>query len=277
MAIRLVAIDLDGTLLNSRSEVSPANRQALEAATARGVQIALVTGRRAQSARKFLAQIPCPVTLISSNGALITSPSGEVLHRTFLPCPVARQVLEAAREYRPYAVVIYDRPARGQVILQDSAVPEGPLGWYLAQSPEALQQVPDLTAALDGDPIQILFGGPPAHIEPIEPLLLGSHVAASIHLTWTKYPSRNVALLDVMTGGCTKGAALALWAGRCGIAPVEVMAIGDNFNDIEMLQFAGVPVLMGNHSPGLGQESWLVTLPNDQDGVAAAIQAYVLN
>jgi len=276
MPIRLVGIDLDGTLLNSRSELSTANRQALAEATARGVQVVVVTGRRSHSARKFVEAIPCPVTLISSNGALVTSPSGEVLHRNFLPRGVARRVLEFSRDFRPYTAAIYHQPGRGQVVLQRNAVPDGPLGWYLTNSPDCFEQVNDLESALAADPIQILFGGPPATIEPAEPLLRSSPIAAEIHLTWTKYLLRDISLLDVMNAGCTKGATLALWAERCDITASEVMAIGDNFNDLEMLQFAGLPVVMGNRTPGFGEAHWTLTLSNDQDGVAAALRAHVL-
>lgn len=126
------------------------------------------------------------------------------------------------------------------------------------------------------DPIQLLFGGPPAVVEPIEPLLQASPAASNVHLTWTKYLTRNVSLLDVMNRGCSKGTALAFWARHCGIDPSEVMAIGDNHNDLEMLRFAARPVLMGNSSPGLEDEGFLVTVSNDQDGVARAIESHVL-
>ncbi len=276
MPIRLIAIDLDGTLLNSRAEVSSANRQALLAATARGVEVAVVTGRRSHSARKFLDQIPCPVTLISSNGALITSASGEAVYRNFLPRAAAQQVLEVTRDYRPYVAVLFDVSGRGQVMTQSGAVSTGPLGWYLTQSPDCLEQVPELEAVLTTDPVQVLFGGPPASIEPVAPLLAASPAAASVHLTWTKYLTRDISLLDVMNRSCSKGSALAFWAQHCGIAPSEVMAIGDNFNDLEMLQFAAVPVVMANSTPGLARADWRVTLSNDEDGVAAAVQSYVL-
>ena len=277
MPICLIAIDLDGTLLNSRSEVSAANRQALQAATARGVEVAVVTGRRSHSARKFVDQIPCPVTLISSNGALITSAAGEAVYRNFLPRAAARQVLETTREFRPYVAVLFDVSGRGQVMMQDGAVSTGPLGWYLTQSADCLEQVPDLEAVLSKDPVQVLFGGPPASIEPVELLLAASPAGAHVHLTWTKYLTRNVSLLDVMNRGCSKGSALAFWARHCGLEPGEVLAIGDNFNDLEMLQFAALPVLMGNSTAGLAREGWRVTLTNDQDGVAAAIHSYVLS
>jgi hydroxymethylpyrimidine pyrophosphatase-like HAD family hydrolase len=274
--IRLIAIDLDGTLLNSGSEISPANRQALVNAVERGVQPVIVTGRRFHSAARFLAQIPCPVTVISSNGARITDPSGEVRHRNFLPRRIARQVLKAAQDYSPYAVVIFDIPGRGQVTMQANAVVDGPLGWYLRNSPDSLARVPDLIEAITSSPIQVMFGGPPDRIESIEPLLRSCPVADAIQPTWTKYPARGVFILDVMKHGCSKGAALTLWASRCQIPPSEVMAIGDNYNDLEMLRVAGHPVLMGNCAAGLDGDGWPVTLSNDEDGVAAAIQRYVL-
>ena len=274
--IRLLAIDLDGTLLNSRSEISSANRQALVAAVERKVQVVIVTGRRFHSATQFVRQVPSPVTLISSNGARITDSCGEVHHRNFLPCRVARQILGAARDYRPYAVAMFDIPGRGQVTMQDNAVAESPLGWYLRSSPDSLAQVPDLEAAITADPVVIMFGGPPGRIEPLEPLLRSFSPAGSVHLTWTKYPARNISILDVMNLGCSKGAALALWATRCRIQPGEVMAIGDNYNDLEMLQFAGHPVVMGNCTAGLDSNGWPVTLSNDEDGVAEAIRRYIL-
>jgi len=274
--IRLLAVDLDGTLLNSRSEVSSANRQALLAAVERGVQVVVVTGRRFHSAMQFVRQVPSPVTLISSNGARITDSCGEVHHRNFLSRQVARQILGATRDYRPYAVAMFDIPGRGQVTMQDTAVAGGPLSWYLRNSPDALAQVPDLEAAITSDPLVIMFGGPPERIEPVEPLLRGAPPPGSVHLTWTKYPARNISILDVMSPDCSKGAALALWATRCRIQPGEVMAIGDNENDLEMLRFAGHPVVMSNCAAGLDSNGWPVTLSNDEDGVAEAIRRYIL-
>jgi hypothetical protein len=274
MPIRLIAIDLDGTLLNSRWEISEANRQALAEASQRDARVVVVTGRRFHSALRFAQQIPCPLTLITSNGALITTPSGEALHQDFLPREIALRTLEVAREFRPYSVAIFHLPGYGQVTMQESAVLDGPLGWYLRTSAQCLRLVPDLEAVFDTDPIQVMIGGPPARIEPAERLLQVSPVHDRIHLTWTKYFTRNVSILDVMNRGCSKGRALQLFAERSGIAQNEVMAIGDNFNDLEMLQFAGCPVLMGNAD--LDRPEWPRTLSNDQDGVAEAIRTYVL-
>lgn len=275
--VRLIAVDLDGTLLDSQSRVSPANQQALADAHKIGAQIVVVTGRRFHSAKPFVTQIPCPVTVISSNGARIATCEGEVVYRNFLPVPVARRVLEVAHEYGPYTVAIFDIAGCGQVVMNHNAVLEGPLGWYLKSAPECLAQVSDLIGAVDSGPIQIMFGGPPARIEPLEPVLRASPAASSVHLTWTKYPARQTSLLDVMNKGCSKGGALAVWAERCGVQRHEIMAVGDNFNDVEMLEFAGRPVLMANHTPGFARREWEVTRSNDEDGLALAIEKFVLN
>jgi hypothetical protein len=174
---------------------------------------------------------------------------------------------------------MYDTADRGQVVMQEGASPEGPIAWYRKTAPDVLLEVADLEAAISfdqPDPIQVMFGGPPAEIEPLEPLLARSAIASQVRLTWTKYPLRGTVILDVMTRDCTKGSALRLWAAQRGIGAAEVMAIGDNHNDYEMLEFAGRPVVMGNAEPGVCRNGWAVTLSNDQDGVALAVEQYAL-
>jgi 5-amino-6-(5-phospho-D-ribitylamino)uracil phosphatase len=279
MAIRLVALDLDGTLLNSRSEISPANCEALVKTIGLGVEVVIVTGRRFHSARPIVAPLPCPLTLISSNGARIGDLDGDACHRDFLPLLLARETLRAAAAFRRFAVVMHDLPGRGQVIMQVGASLEGPLAWYRKTAPEALLEVADLEAAVGfdtRDPIQVMFGGPPTEIEPLGPVLAASAFASHVQLTWTKYPLRNTVLLDVLNRNCTKGAALQIWAARRGIDPAEVMALGDNLNDLEMLEFAGRPVVMGNADPGVCCDGWARTLSNDEDGVAAALRRYII-
>lgn len=276
MPIRLIALDLDGTLLTTDRRISQASLDALTSARNCGIHVVVVTGRRFHSALPHARTIPFPVTLIASNGALIGNTHGETIYRDFLPCAIAQQVLHAVPGYRPFAAAIFDVPCRGQVTMQTSATPGGPLGWYLANNPESLALVPDLETAIESDPVQILFGGPPDFIEPVEGLLRASNAAPHVHLTWTKYLMRNISLLDVMNCGCTKGRSLAWWAEQCGIAREEVMAIGDNFNDLEMLQFAGHAVVMANCSQGLHRPGWTLTRSNDEDGVAEAIRTYVL-
>lgn len=277
MAIRVIAIDLDGTLLNSHQEISQPNREALAAAARRGLQLLITTGRRFHSALRLLAPVTPPAAVITSNGALIASPEGTVFHRDFLPRRTARLVLDASLDYRPYAVAIFHRHGRGQVMMQHNASPDGPLQWYLKTAPECLLQVADLPASLPEDPVQLMFGGAPDSIEPLERQLRLSPAAGHVHLTWTKYFTRNVSLLDVVDRGCSKGSALKWWLNREGYDPSEVMAIGDNYNDLEMLQMVGHPVVMGNASPELQRDGWHVTLSNDEEGVAAALETFALS
>jgi hypothetical protein len=276
MPIRLIALDLDGTLVNSRWEISQKDVQALAAAWRQGIQVAVVTGRRPLAAAPYVAKLPFPVATITSNGALVRTPAGEVVHRNFLPRQVALRVLDVVEAFRPYTVAIFDLPQRGQVTMEDCAIPEGPLGWYLRTSLDHLSLVPNLPAAIKCDPVQLMIGGPPARIQEAEVLLRQSDVSPCVQLTWTKYPDRNIAIFDIMNQGCSKGNALKFWAAHCGVPASDVMALGDNFNDLEMLEFAGLPVVMGNHIDGLRRPGWAVTSCCDDSGVACALEKFVL-
>jgi hydroxymethylpyrimidine pyrophosphatase-like HAD family hydrolase len=88
----------------------------------------------------------------------------------------------------------------------------------------------------------------------------------------TEYPARDLSMIDVLNGDCSKGHALERWANHRGIERAEVMAVGDNYNDVEMLEFAGLPVIMGNACEELRGRGWVLTLGNDQCGVAAAVE-----
>ncbi len=276
MSIRLIALDLDGTLVNSQWEISEKDLHALAAAWERGIQIVVVTGRRHRAAAPYVAKIPFPVATITSNGALVRTAADEVAYQDFLPRDVALKVLEIIHAFRPYTVVIFDLPGCGQVTMEDCATPEGPLGWYLRTNMDHLSLVPDLQDAVKSDPVQIMIGGPPARIEGAEALLRQSAAGRHVQLTWTKYPHRNIALFDIMNCGCSKGRALKFWATQRGIPASEIMAFGDNFNDLEMLDFAGLPVVMGNHIEGLPRPGWAITAPCDESGVACAIEKFVL-
>jgi hydroxymethylpyrimidine pyrophosphatase-like HAD family hydrolase len=91
----------------------------------------------------------------------------------------------------------------------------------------------------------------------------------------TEYPNRDLSMIDVLNAGCSKGHALERWAAHRGFGREQVMAIGDNHNDVEMLEFAGHPVIMGNACEELRGRGWNLTLGNDQCGVAAAVAQVV--
>jgi 5-amino-6-(5-phospho-D-ribitylamino)uracil phosphatase len=277
MPIRLVALDLDGTLVDPRGEISPRNCKAISEASYRGVEIVIVTGRRYHSASRFVEQMPVPVTVISSNGARIGDSEGRAFYRNLLPRAVAREIVGATAAYQGYLAAFFDIPGRGQIVMHQDAAPDGLVGWYLKTCPECLLQTEDLATSVERNPLHLTFAGPPAVIEAIEPVLRASPLAPRFHLTWTKYLARNLSLLDTMNWNCSKGAGLAYWTKRRDISRGEVLAIGDNMNDLEMLEFAGQPVLMANHNFDPVPGGWDVTSSNGEDGVALAIERYVLD
>jgi hydroxymethylpyrimidine pyrophosphatase-like HAD family hydrolase len=133
-----------------------------------------------------------------------------------------------------------------------------------------------LEAALTEDPVQVMFSGSVAEMRALVAMLRSAPVASRVSVAVTEYEGRDLSLVDVNTEGCTKGATLARWAAENGLSREEIMAVGDNFNDMEMLQAAGVPVVMGNAVDELKRLGWPVTLSNDEDGVAAAIDRFAL-
>ncbi len=274
--IRLLAIDIDGTLLDTRAEVSAANREAIAAAQQREVEVILVTGRRHATARKIAARLPLEATLISSGGAMTKDARGATLHRHLLPSAKARAVLADAGPERRSALLLFDREGKGQVVTETLDASHEPVEGYFARNRDYLEQLVPLEAALTEDPIEVLFVGAAAPMSELWERLNRAPSAASVSLARTEYLERDLSLIDVLDRGCHKGAALARYAAHRGIAAEEVMAIGDNWNDREMLEFAGLPVLMGNSSAELKQSGWAVTATNDQSGVAAAIERFLL-
>ena len=103
-------------------------------------------------------------------------------------------------------------------------------------------------------------------------MLDASGLENEITVLRTEYVARDLSLVDVLNTDCSKGHALERWANYRGIPREQVMAIGDNYNDVEMLAFAGMPFIMGNACEELRNNGWRVTLPNDQNGVAAAVE-----
>jgi Cof subfamily protein (haloacid dehalogenase superfamily) len=277
MPIQLIALDIDGTLLDSRSQLPPENAQAIADAAARGIEIVIVTGRRFHSARFIAEQIPSDVELITSNGAVVKSKSGETHLRSLLPVGTARRVLDATEEFRRMSGVIFDRPAENQLVFERVDW-EGPfVGPYLRRHRSQVAEVMPLVNCLDGeDPIEVMFIGECEAIRRAFGTLEGLPFRGEYTLALTEYPARGFSMFDVLRPGVTKGAALAQWAARRGIARDNVMAIGDNWNDIEMLEFAGLPIVMGQSLPELKSRGWAVTLSNDEDGVAYAIRKYAL-
>ncbi len=273
--IRFIALDIDGTLLDSQWKVPPANRAAIRRATDAGLEVALVTGRRFDFARAVIEQIDAPLTMIVSGGALVKTREGRSLVRHLLPADVALAVVEGTRDFRDATAVVFDRPLAAQVVHERLDIRDAHRRSYYQRNRDYITEVVPLEAAIVEDPIQVMYSGGVQRMRELVDLVRSLPVADRVAVAVTEYLSRDFSLIDVNRAGCTKGATLAEWVARQGLTPDEVMAIGDNFNDREMLEFAGVPVVMGNAVAELKALGWPVTLDNDSGGVAAAIDRYV--
>jgi Cof subfamily protein (haloacid dehalogenase superfamily) len=276
MAIRFIALDIDGTLLNSKFEVSAANRAAIAEATQRGIEVALVTGRRYDFAMPVANQIDAPITMIVNNGALVRTKDGRILLRHLLPKETARRVVQATEPWRGATAVVFDRPQANQVILQSIDWNDPTRGGYYRRNREFLAEAKPLESCLTEDPIQVMFTGGVALMREAELALQRVQFREEFNLAVTVYEDRDFSMIDVIHPGVTKGASLAEWTASRGILPQEILAIGDNRNDLEMLSFSGIPVVMGNCVPELKQRGWHITGSNDDDGVAAAIERFAL-
>jgi len=274
--VRLIALDIDGTLLDSTSQVPPANRRAIEAAAANGIEIALVTGRRFDFALPIAQQIPCALTMIVNNGAVVKSKDGKTHLRRLLPHQTARAVLGLLPEHRADAAIVFDRVRENQVIYEKIDWEDPRRKAYFARNREFLANVCPLEDCLVEDPIQLMYSGSVAEMQRVASLLREVPQALEFSLAMTFYDHRDFGMVDVIRLNCSKGSVLAEWTALRGFGREEVMAIGDNFNDREMLEFAGLPIVMANSVPELKTFGWRQTLSNDEGGVAAAIRQYAL-
>jgi hypothetical protein len=271
-SIRLLAADIDGTLLNPQLQISEADMAALRRAQDEGVEIVLVTGRRHKFALPIAEQLGFDLWVISSNGAVTRSLAGETFHRDLLPVEACRRLCGEMREFRGNTVLTFDTESKGAIVLEHMQELNASIQRWLEKNLEYIDFVIPLEDALTNDPVQAMFCGPIARMRRVLEGLAASQVEEQFTVLRTEYPVRDLSIVDVLNRGCTKGRALERWANFRGIPREQVMAIGDNYNDIEMLAYAGSPFIMGNASEELRARGWAVTLSNAENGVAVAIE-----
>lgn len=272
LPIRLLAVDIDGTLLDPQYQISSANLAALRRAHRNGIEVILVTGRRHTFALPVAEMLGFDLWLISSNGAVTRSRQGELFHRDLLPRAVAHKLCDYMRDFRGSLVLTFDHEGKGALVLERLDELHASIARWLEKNASFIDLVTPITDALHTDPIQAMFCGGIARMREAEARLAAGHLGGEVTVLKTQYDARDLCIIDVLHFGCSKGHALKRWAEHRGLQRHEIMAIGDNYNDIEMLEFAGVPFVMGNASDEVKQNGWPVTLPNDQSGVAAALE-----
>lgn len=272
--IRLVALDIDGTLLRSDKTISARTKDALDAAAAAGVRRVLVTGRRYPAARKIAERLGGPLDLVLHNGALIVE-NGCVLRCRPLSRALAQRVIALGRAAGADPVVHAGQAGEGRLLVEGWAESNTMLHYYLDKSHPDVTVVEVLEESLADDPLQVMFGGPLSGIEALWAALT-AQVGQETRIERTFYPHLGAGFLDVLAPGVHKGEALGFLQERWGVTPQQTLAIGDNWNDHEMLERAGLGLVMGNADPRMRALGLPVLPTNDEDGVAQAVERYVL-
>ena len=272
---RLVAVDLDGTLLSSTRDIAEENRQALAACVDAGVAVAIITGRRFPSARPYVAKLPIDPFVGANSGAIIKNGiAGRLLRVCLLPRDVAEAVLDIATE-AGIEPIVHDGPnGEGHLILREDARVLPHVGRYLSQTIPPPIWVPSLV--LKRDPVQIGFAAELTEIREFTEHLTRALSVASVSIIKTEYPNEDLALLDVLAADANKASALKFLSTLMGVSMSETLAIGDNWNDLDMLEAAGLGVVMANAVEELIEKEFAQTATNDEAGVAKAIHRYVL-
>lgn len=316
----LIAVDIDGTLLNSEGQVSTRNRAALHAAHQAGIEVVIATGRRHAYAMRVLRDLNLSETnaLISSNGTVVRTVGADLIHRSHLSPEIALWLCEHAGPFRDTLVLTFDNvdpdgnERRGALVCEACNTLHTNIDSWMRSNAPYIAQVERLEHALgaprpralgstavalaepepedfghvEGGPIQAMLCGTVERMAEAE-ALLSSHPriagvgqqefpGCEIVLHRTSYPDRDLSIIDILPAGCSKASGLRHLAQLRGCTLAEVMAIGDNWNDLPMLEAVGSPVLMGNAPEDLQElaraRGWQVGPTNDEDGVAQAIE-----
>jgi HAD superfamily hydrolase (TIGR01484 family) len=302
--MRIIAVDLDGTLLGSDGRVSERNLAAMKAAERAGVEVVVATGRRHCYAMRVLRGLGLREenALISSNGAVMRTVGARLMERTLLPVDTARWLCGHVDEFRNALVMTFDKVGldgedeRGALVVERMEELTASIGRWMEANEAYIAHIVPMECALESDtPIQMMLCGTVERMRRAEARLLehpgvsavgvsaigaaGQERAAGVEVALhrTEYPERDLSIVDILPAGCSKGSALLRLAAVRGVRPEEILAIGDNWNDVSMLEVAGRAVLMGNAPKDLkamaAERGWMVGQRHHEDGVAEAIEA----
>ncbi|MFM2303981.1 MAG: hypothetical protein RLZZ135_1391 [Cyanobacteriota bacterium] len=270
--IKLLIVDIDGTIAGTSNQVSTRVKQAIQAAQAKGIRVGIATGRMYQSALRFHHEIGADFPILAYQGAWIQDPASGITHRHLpLSIAAARELIDYFEQahlfdkisihvYRNDSLYVRKIDCDTELYIGRSGIPAHPVG--------------DLRTVLTDRPTKILAMS--EDIELINSLLLDlqqRYPKDKLHIT-TSVPI----FLEATNAGVNKGTAIDYIAQELlGITAANVLAIGDNYNDVEMLDYAGIGVAMGNAPSDVQSRADWVAPDIEADGVAVAIEKFILN
>ncbi|MGI8916108.1 MAG: Cof-type HAD-IIB family hydrolase [Chloroflexota bacterium] len=272
MSVRLLVLDIDGTLLDPSGQLTALTVQAVRDAVAHGCIVTLATGRRFRTARPIADALGLELPILVQNGALIKdSRTGEVLYHRHLATAGATCAIQYLWEAGAQPI-IYENAFLGEGVFTGPASRDGPVNGPYFDRYDGLQRHETMAALLPSEPpLEVSAVDDATRLKAIAPGL----VHPGLRVITTTYSS-SAGFLEVLDAQCSKGEALLALAHRFDIAMAQTMAIGDNLNDLELMMAAGIGIAMGNARPEVQAVADIVTDSNAEDGVAMAISRHVL-
>src|SRR5436305_6544468 len=272
--IKLIAIDIHQTLLQPQKHITPRTRDAIQAAREAGIIVTLATGRRYHNSLIFAEELGIDIPIILYDGALIVEhPQGTVLHSHQLQAHIAQEVVEILVEYKIQPVVHHMRDNIEETWTGHAEFDNDWVSTYFSFTPHNLQRVHyDNCCVGQADPLRVLAFAPEEITHTLIPAI------STLDCSWNIISSGNygTAEMAIMHKMCSKASGVEALARHLQIPLSQVMAIGDNNNDIEMLQSVGWGVAMGQASAQVKAMAHATTASNTEDGVALAIERYAL-
>lgn len=261
---KLIAIDMDGTLLTDELEILPSTIEVIQRAVEKGAIVTIATGRMYASAIQFAKQLKINVPLITYQGGLIQSmETEEIIYERVLSSKISRQLIEIAEERSLHFQVYQDDLVYG-------AIENERLVTYAEKVKVSYKVEPNLYKLAEKGLTKAIYVGEPNYLLGMQKELKGlfgdsAHITQSLpHFLEVTHPEAN------------KGAALRHLAQTLGIDMSETIGIGDNYNDTELLEAAGFGVAMGNAVDALKESADYITLSNNDEGVKHVIEKFVL-
>lgn len=273
---RLIAIDLDGTLLSPTGEVTPRAKEAVHAALRAGLLVCFATGRSWTESRTILETVEHFDTAVFVGGAMVIDTGKDVtLHRTLMQPELARELCRYL-EAQGQAVLALQETSRAgfdYLITEDAPLNEATRQWMTATS-AVIHRVPSLGDWPHEHTMRISYIAAPEEVTRIESELrrdYGERIVMNNH----KVPSQRVELLEIFDPAVNKWQGVLHVARRHGVRPEQIVAIGDDVNDVPMIQNAGLGVAMGNARPEVQAVAKLIIRPNAEEGLARFIEELV--
>ena len=256
---KLVVLDLDGTLLNEQSMISKYNKKILFDLAAQDVKIILASGRPYQSMLKFAEELELNSPLIANNGALIKRPRGEIVAQQGIETSLAEEIIDYANKFDLHISFYFPNQICVEEINDKADV-------HIEEEKVMPQAVGDLKETLEQPPINILFNLERERMQQTVMKLeekFGEQV--SIAQTTSNY-------IDVTGQNVNKGTGLEILLKKYNISTAEVVAFGNNYNDLALLKMAGLGVVTANAPQDIKEESDMETLSNEEHGVGKALE-----